>query len=98
MRPPFMATQMLDHYSYAKLQRDHDVHEAASAGLQNMHRLVQLLSEQPHQQQSKSNDSHDGDCSMMADATLSQFKKVVSLLSRSGHARFRRGPRASASE
>lgn len=28
----------------------------------------------------------------MADATIAQFKKVVSLLSRSGHARFRRGP------
>ncbi|KAI5067485.1 hypothetical protein GOP47_0018013 [Adiantum capillus-veneris] len=92
------ATQTLDYCNFAKLQRDHDVHEAASAGLENFHRLVQLLSEHQHIEQHELDQSKDiGGCSTVADETLSQFKRVVSLLGRSGHARFRKGPRASSS-
>ena len=32
------------------------------------------------------------DCSELTDHTVSKFKKVISLLNRTGHARFRRGP------
>lgn len=58
--------------------------EAASAGLESMQRLIHLLSQQ-HSPQPEA-------CSSMADATISDFKKLSSLLGRSGHARFRRGP------
>lgn len=74
-----MAVQTLDPYRFPSLDTDHDVHAAASAGLRSMHLLLQLLSQQQ-------------DCSPAVDATIAQFRKVVSLLTRSGHARFRRAP------
>ncbi|MCO5597455.1 hypothetical protein L7F22_051533 [Adiantum nelumboides] len=93
------ATQTLDYCNFAKLQRDADVQEAASAGLENLQRLVQLLSgHQQREQHALQDQSKDGSvCSSVADETVYQFKKVVTLLSRSGHARFRKGPRASSS-
>ncbi|KAG0470735.1 hypothetical protein HPP92_016805 [Vanilla planifolia] len=33
------------------------------------------------------------DCREIADHTVSKFKKVISVLNRAGHARFRRSPR-----
>eukprot|EP00249_Psilotum_nudum_P018315 c26744_g1_i1 orf=470-1990(+) len=83
-----MAVGMLDYHSISKLERDHDVHEAASAGLESMHRLIQMLSQQPQSHQHR----FAQDCSVAADATISKFRKVVSLLGSTGHARFRRGP------
>ncbi|KAI5077647.1 hypothetical protein GOP47_0007471 [Adiantum capillus-veneris] len=79
-----MALETLDYRSFAKMERDVDVQEAASAGLEGMQRLILLLSQQ-HRPEIE-------ECSSVADATITEFKKVVSLLGRSGHARFRKGP------
>ncbi|MCO5609049.1 hypothetical protein L7F22_063270 [Adiantum nelumboides] len=79
-----MALEMLDYRSFAKMDRDMGVQEAASAGVEGMQRLIHLLSQQHHPKLEE--------CSSVADATITEFKKVVSLLGRSGHARFRRGP------
>uniref|UniRef100_A0A0D6R2N5 WRKY domain-containing protein n=1 Tax=Araucaria cunninghamii TaxID=56994 RepID=A0A0D6R2N5_ARACU len=108
-----MAVQMMLDYSagngFAKMDKDEDVREAASAGLESMERLIRLLSEQQqysscNSSSSSSNSSNsrisntnmmDMDCSTVADVAVNKFKKVVSLLSRTGHARFRRGPSVS---
>lgn len=72
------------------------VQEAASAGLDNMERLVRMLSQQ--QQQTPSNGKAvvemEKDCAAVADEAVTKFKKVISLLGRTriGHARFRRAP------
>nr|ALC78713.1 WRKY11 transcription factor [Ginkgo biloba] len=102
-----MAVEMLDYRNYAKMAKDEDVQEAASAGLESMQHLIRLLSQQssslpqdlhPQQKQITSSSSSsssnilDMDCSTVADVAVTKFKKVVSLLSRTGHARFRRGP------
>lgn len=63
-----------------------DVQEAASAGLEGVQRLLHLFSQQ-HRPELE-------ECSSVADATINEFKKVVTLLGRSGHARFRRGPQS----
>ncbi|KAH7405577.1 hypothetical protein KP509_15G076400 [Ceratopteris richardii] len=81
-----MATGTLDYHSFMKMDRDIDVQEAALAGLEGMQRLIHLLSQQQRPQSEE--------CTSVADATVSEFKKVVSLLGRSGHARFRKGPHA----
>lgn len=61
------------------------IQEATTAGLRNMERLIFLLS---HQNQSQA----PLDCREITDSTVSKFKKVISILDRTGHARFRRGP------
>ncbi|XP_058080817.1 probable WRKY transcription factor 7 [Magnolia sinica] len=80
------------------------VEEAASAGLQSMERLIRLLSQSQQQQQqqqqyqttsdAKAAMQMEMDCTAVADAAVTKFKKVISLLgrTRTGHARFRRAP------
>ncbi|KAJ7542409.1 hypothetical protein O6H91_10G104900 [Diphasiastrum complanatum] len=65
-------------------ERDSDVQEAARAGVLEAERFVQILSQQQHE-----------DCSLIASQVVSNFRKVVTLLSRTGHARFKRGPQKS---
>lgn len=101
-----MAVQMMVDCSnsFARMGKDEDVREAASAGLESMERLIRLLSEQQQYTSSSMssggsssmscNSQMDMDCSTVADAAVNKFKKVVSLLGRTGHARFRRGPNA----
>lgn len=59
------------------------IQEAASEGIKGMEHLIHLLSHQP---------SH-----LQTDLTVSKFKKLISLLNRTGHARFRRAPLPSTS-
>ncbi|PKI33375.1 hypothetical protein CRG98_046241, partial [Punica granatum] len=85
------------------------VKEAAS-GLESVGELITLLSSQSQQQThavldssapaSKSPTDIETDCRAVADAAVSKFKKVISLLgrTRTGHARFRRGPIAAANK
>ncbi|CAN6234514.1 unnamed protein product [Urochloa humidicola] len=47
---------------------------------------AQMLPEQSHPQQQQV------DCREITDMTVSKFRKVISILNRTGHARFRRGP------
>ncbi|KAA0041541.1 putative WRKY transcription factor 11 [Cucumis melo var. makuwa] len=71
------------------------IEEAATAGLQSMNHLIHLLSKQQQQQQqyhSESPNNIDLNSSLLTDFTVSKFKRLISLLNRTGHARFRRGP------
>ncbi|TYK12869.1 putative WRKY transcription factor 15 [Cucumis melo var. makuwa] len=71
--------------------------QEATSGLESVHKLIRLLSiPNPHSLPSSSQSPIDfpSDCRAAADAAVSKFKKVISLLGRSrlGHARFRRAP------
>ncbi|KAK5825349.1 hypothetical protein PVK06_020173 [Gossypium arboreum] len=72
----------VDLMSFPKMDDQMAVQEVASQGLKGMEHLIRLLSHQ----------SKNVDCTDLADLTVSKFKKVISLLNRTGHARFRRGP------
>lgn len=73
---------------FPKIDDQKAIQEAASQGLQSMENLIRLLS---HQQQAN-NHLNRMDYTDLTDLTVSKFKKVISLLNRTGHARFRRGP------
>lgn len=80
----------------AKLEEKSVVQEAAS-GLESVEKLIRLLSQTQSQQIQQRNKS-PMEIEMVADAAVTKFKKVISLLdrNRTGHARFRRAPLASA--
>eukprot|EP00249_Psilotum_nudum_P020512 c27736_g2_i1 orf=443-1531(-) len=82
-----MAVETLDLRIHAIPDLDHKVQEAAKAGLESAQHLLQILSQQQQQQQHLPEN-----CSSAAGEALTNFRKVVSLLSRTGHARVRRGP------
>uniref|UniRef100_A0A1D1XZ10 Putative WRKY transcription factor 11 n=1 Tax=Anthurium amnicola TaxID=1678845 RepID=A0A1D1XZ10_9ARAE len=75
---------------YPKVEEQAAIQEAASAGIRSMEHLIFQLSHHhtPLQQL---------DCREIADFTVGKFRKVISILDRTGHARFRRGPVASTS-
>lgn len=79
--------EVLDYNStLGKRDRDYEVKEAARMGIENARMLLQSLTQvQPP--------VVDEECDVMAGAAISKFQKVVSLLSRTGHARFRRRTR-----
>ncbi|XP_050363182.1 probable WRKY transcription factor 17 [Argentina anserina] len=81
-----MAVEMMG--SFPKMEDQKAIQEAASQGLKSMEHLIRYLS---HQQQTNQPSSRL-DCTDLTDHTVSKFKKVISLLNRTGHARFRRGP------
>ncbi|KAJ7562063.1 hypothetical protein O6H91_03G053800 [Diphasiastrum complanatum] len=73
-----------------KTERDYGVQEAARAGLENTEVLLQMLLQQHHMQQ-----PFPEVCNSTAFEAISKFRKVISLLNRTGHARFRRGSKDS---
>ncbi|GMI81546.1 WRKY DNA-binding protein 11 [Hibiscus trionum] len=78
----------LDLISYPKMDDQMAIQEAASQGLKSMEHLIRLLSHQ----------SNHVECTDAADLTVPpKFKKAISLINRTGHARFRRGPIRSSS-
>ncbi|KAG9143642.1 hypothetical protein Leryth_017133 [Lithospermum erythrorhizon] len=77
------------------------VQEAATAGLQSVEKLIRLISQSQHNFQDQSDNNitpqqaqASTEYVAVADAAVTKFKKFISLLdrSRTGHARFRRGP------
>ncbi|CAE6165884.1 unnamed protein product [Arabidopsis arenosa] len=76
----------VDLMRFPKMDDQTAIQEAASQGLQSMEHLIRVLSNRPEQQH------NNVDCSEITDFTVSKFKTVISLLNRTGHARFRRGP------
>ncbi|CAL0327259.1 unnamed protein product [Lupinus luteus] len=66
---------------FSKTEEQKAIQEAASEGIKGMKNLINLLSHQP---------SHSH--SDLTHFTLSKFNKLISLLNRTGHARFRRAP------
>ncbi|CAN6451052.1 unnamed protein product [Victoria cruziana] len=85
----------VDTMGFKKFGEESAIQEMASAGIKSMEHLVFLLSQQRSHQ---TNPDFDLNCSQIADHTVTKFKKVISLLNRTGHARFRRGPVASIPE
>lgn len=58
-----------------------------------IHTLSQQSQHQPHQHHmNQSMNLNQIDCREITDFTVGKFKKVISILNRTGHARFRRGP------
>lgn len=81
------ALEVLDYnFTMGKRDRDYEVKEAARMGIESARKLLQSLAQaQPA--------VVDKECDAIAEAAISKFQKVVSLLSRTGHARFRRRTR-----
>ncbi|XP_039018538.1 probable WRKY transcription factor 17 isoform X1 [Hibiscus syriacus] len=77
----------VDLMSFHNMDYHTAIQEAASQGMKSMEHLITLLSQQ----------SNLTDCGDVADLAVSKFKKVISLINRTGHARFRRGPIQSSS-
>ena len=77
----------VDLMGFPKLDEQRAIQEAASEGLQGMENLIRQLSHKPDLT----------DYSDLTDVTVSKFKKLISLLNRTGHARFRRAPVQSSS-
>lgn len=75
----------VDLLGYSNMKEQLDLQEAASAGLKSMDHLIRFVS---HQQQM--NQTVQPDCREITDYTVSNFRKVISILNRTGHARFRR--------
>lgn len=75
----------IDLVRFSKIDDRTAMEEAASAGLQSMEHLIRVLSNQTP--------SHTNlDCREITDFTVGKFKQFISVLNRTGHARFRRGP------
>ncbi|MCD7446401.1 WRKY transcription factor [Datura stramonium] len=79
-----MAVELLGYSTNEQLA----LQEAASAGLKSMDHLIRFVSHQQQQQ----NQTVQPDCRELTDFTVSNFRKVISILNRTGHARFRRSP------
>lgn len=84
-----------------QLEESGAVQEAACSGLESVEKLIQLFSRKEQKatstissEQQKSSMEIEMDCKVETDAAVTKFKKVISLLgrTRTGHARFRRGP------
>ncbi|KAK9931486.1 hypothetical protein M0R45_018760 [Rubus argutus] len=75
----------IDLVRFSKIDDRKAMEEAASAGLQSMEHLIRLLSNQTPSQTNL-------DCREITDFTVGKFKQFISVLNRTGHARFRRGP------
>lgn len=94
-----MAVELMSGYrsdGFVAKMEEKAVQEAAAAGLQSVENLIKLLGQQQYQSSSNPNNSSESnsDYRAVADVAVNKFKKFISLLdrSRTGHARFRRGP------
>jgi len=82
-----MAVEMLDSRNFM----ERDVHQAASATLESVQNLIQLLSRHREMQ-----DEGESQCGFAAEIAANRFKRVVSMLgTTTGHARFRKAPTGS---
>ncbi|KAI3932717.1 hypothetical protein MKW98_012688 [Papaver atlanticum] len=87
----------VDLFGYSKMDEQIQLQEAATAGLRGMQHILRILETQKQQQQHKQQQTQEIDCREITDFTVSKFKKVISVLNRTGHARFRKAPTASTS-
>ncbi|XP_040379266.1 WRKY transcription factor WRKY51 [Oryza brachyantha] len=90
---------------YGRVDEQVAIQEAAAAGLRGMEHLILQLSqtgtserspaparEREQEKSQRQQQQQQVDCREITDMTVSKFKKVISMLNRTGHARFRRGP------
>ncbi|XP_057469328.1 probable WRKY transcription factor 7 [Actinidia eriantha] len=77
--------------SFGAKMEENAAKEAATAGMQSVETLIRMLS---HQNQPKTTSNGGVDYRAVADVAVNKFKKFISVLdrTRTGHARFRRGP------
>lgn len=70
------------------------IQEAAAAGLKSMQHLISFFSSPPDSISGPDphNLQHSDSAAHLTRFTVSKFKQVISLLNRTGHARFRRAP------
>ncbi|GMI68810.1 WRKY DNA-binding protein 7 [Hibiscus trionum] len=73
---------------------EENVVQEAASGIESIEKLIRLLPQTQQQNNGSSNLDSSMDCKAVADVAVSKFKRVISLLgrTRTGHARFRRGP------
>ncbi|XP_062185068.1 WRKY transcription factor WRKY51-like [Phragmites australis] len=87
-----MAVDLMNCYAPRRANDQLAIQEAAAAGLSSLELLVSSLSSQataPHKAPQQQQQQPFGE---IADQAVSKFRKVISILDRTGHARFRRGP------
>ncbi|WVZ87013.1 hypothetical protein U9M48_033715 [Paspalum notatum var. saurae] len=93
-----MAVDLMGCYAPRRANDQLAIQEAAAAGLRSLEQLVSSLSSQsaaaPHKaaQQHLLHQQQHQPLGEIADQAVSKFRKVISILDRTGHARFRRGP------
>ena len=73
---------VVDLLGFPKMDDHTAIQEATSQGLRSMEHLICFMSNWPNHM----------DCSDLIDHIVAKFKKVISLLNRTDHARFRRKP------
>ncbi|XP_062077443.1 probable WRKY transcription factor 17 [Humulus lupulus] len=81
----------IDLIGFTKREDHMAVQEAASAGLKSMENLIRVLSSTNSSAIKNPAPGHL-DFREATDFTVARFKQVISILNRTGHARFRRGP------
>ncbi|KAM0916947.1 hypothetical protein ACQ4PT_009936 [Festuca glaucescens] len=85
-----MAVDLMGCYAPRRADDQMAIQEAAAAGLRSLELLVSSLSaEAPSKAHQPQPQQPFGE---IADQAVSKFRKVISILDRTGHARFRRGP------
>jgi hypothetical protein len=84
-----MAVDLMGCYAPRRADDQLAIQEAATAGLRSLELLVSSLSAAAP---SKAPQQHQQPFGEIADQAVSKFRKVISILDRTGHARFRRGP------
>ncbi|TVU15858.1 hypothetical protein EJB05_39399, partial [Eragrostis curvula] len=92
--PATMAVDLMGCYAPRRANDQLAIQEAATAGLRSLELLVSSLSSQaaaPHKAAQQQQQQHQP-IGEIADQAVSKFRKVISILDRTGHARFRRGP------
>ncbi|CAL5015036.1 unnamed protein product [Urochloa decumbens] len=84
-----MAVDLMGCYAPRRANDQLAIQEAAAAGLRSLELLVSSLSTQAAAPPKAAQQQPFGE---IADQAVSKFRKVISILDRTGHARFRRGP------
>ncbi|XP_073124647.1 probable WRKY transcription factor 7 [Henckelia pumila] len=86
-----MAVDLMPGFSFTAKMEENAAREAAAAGLQSVDKLMRILSTSKN---FRTDPIGAVDCRAVADAAVNKFKKFITLLdrTRTGHARFRRGP------
>jgi hypothetical protein len=95
-----MAVDLMGCYAPRRANDQLAIQEAAAAGLRSLELLVSSLSSQaasPHKAAQQLQQQQQQPFGEIADQAVSKFRKVISILDRTGHARFRRGPVESSS-
>nr|CAD1827616.1 unnamed protein product [Ananas comosus var. bracteatus] len=86
----------VDLAGYGRMEEGMAIQEAAAAGIRSVERLIAQISRQ--QESAPAPAPSPVDCREIADFTVAKFRKLISVLNRTGHARFRRGPSAPVEE